>query len=53
MIVRAPDWYPDFPYQWVSWSDWLSAIDKQVAAIKASGAANIEALALWNEPNGT
>jgi hypothetical protein len=51
VIVRAPDWYPDFPYQWVSWSNWLSAIDQQVAAIKASGDRNIEALALWNEPD--
>jgi hypothetical protein len=51
VIVRAPDWYPDFPYQWVSWSNWLSAIDTQVAAIKASGDRNVEALALWNEPD--
>jgi hypothetical protein len=51
VIVRAPDWYPDFPYQWVSWSNWLSAIDQQVAAIKSAGDANIEALALWNEPD--
>jgi hypothetical protein len=44
VIVRAPDWYPDFPYKWVSWSDWLAAIDKQVAAVKSAGAANVEAL---------
>ncbi|MDX6312743.1 MAG: hypothetical protein QOF44_2207, partial [Streptomyces sp.] len=27
VVVRMPDWYPDFPYKWVSWSDWLSAVD--------------------------
>ncbi|MFY7634728.1 RICIN domain-containing protein [Streptomyces sp. NY05-11A] len=25
-VVRMPDWYPNFPYQWVSWADWLSAV---------------------------
>src|SRR5262249_28569619 len=53
IIVRAPDWYSDFPYQWVSWSNWSSAIDSMVTAIKTSGDKNIEAIALWNEPNGT
>lgn len=36
VIVRAPDWYSDFPYQWVSWSHWLSAVDAQAKAIKAA-----------------
>ena len=40
VIVRMPDWYANFPYSWVSWSDWLSAVDKQIAAVKASGATN-------------
>jgi hypothetical protein len=53
VVVRMPDWYPDFPYKWVSWSDWLSAVDKQVAAVKSSGATNISAYALWNEPDWT
>lgn len=53
VIVRMPDWYPDFPYKWVSWSDWLSAIDKQVAAVKSSGAGNIQAMEIWNEPDWT
>ncbi len=53
VIVRAPDWYSDFPYQWVSWSNWLSAVDTQVKAIEASGDKNIEAYALWNEPDWT
>jgi hypothetical protein len=25
-----PDIYPDFPYKWVSWSDWLSRVDTMV-----------------------
>lgn len=53
VIVRMPDWYPNFPYGWVSWSDWLSAVDKQIAAVKASGAANIGAYEIWNEPDWT
>ncbi|MEU6541399.1 RICIN domain-containing protein [Streptomyces sp. NPDC047000] len=53
VVVRMPDWYPDFPYKWVSWSDWLSAVDKQVAAVKSSGATNIAAYELWNEPDWT
>jgi hypothetical protein len=53
VVVRMPDWYPNFPYQWVSWSDWLSAVDKQVASVKSSGASNIAAYELWNEPDWT
>ena len=53
VIVRMPDWYPNFPYKWVSWSNWLSAVDTQVAAVKASGATNIQSMELWNEPDWT
>ncbi|MEV7388873.1 RICIN domain-containing protein [Streptomyces sp. NPDC091215] len=53
VVVRMPDWYPDFPYKWVSWSDWLAAVDKQVASVKASSATDISAYELWNEPEGT
>ncbi len=53
VIVRMPDWYPNFPYRWVSWSDWLAAVDKQIASVKASGARNIGAYELWNEPDWT
>ncbi|MEV1070153.1 RICIN domain-containing protein [Streptomyces sp. NPDC050263] len=53
VVVRMPDWYPDFPYKWVSWSNWLSAVDQQVAAVKSSSATNISAYALWNEPDWT
>ncbi|WBO61823.1 RICIN domain-containing protein [Streptomyces camelliae] len=53
VVVRMPDWYPNFPYKWVSWSDWLSAVDKQVASVRSSGAGNIAAYELWNEPDWT
>ncbi|HET7016703.1 MAG TPA: RICIN domain-containing protein [Streptosporangiaceae bacterium] len=53
VVVRMPDWYPTFPYQWVSWSNWLSAVDTQVKAVLASGDSNISAFELWNEPDGT
>jgi hypothetical protein len=53
VVVRMPDWYPNFPYQWVSWSNWLSAVDTQVKAVLASGDTNISAFELWNEPDWT
>ncbi|MCX4854035.1 RICIN domain-containing protein [Streptomyces canus] len=53
VVVRMPDWYPNFPYKWVSWADWLSAVDKQVASVRSSGATNISAYELWNEPDWT
>ncbi|WP_405512669.1 RICIN domain-containing protein [Streptomyces canus] len=53
VVVRMPDWYPNFPYKWVSWADWLSAVDKQVASVQSSGATNISAYELWNEPDWT
>ncbi len=53
VVVRMPDWYPNFPYRWVGWSNWLSAVDTQVASVKASGATNISAYELWNEPDWT
>jgi hypothetical protein len=53
VVVRMPDWYPNFPYQWVSWSNWLSAVDTQVKAVLASGDGNISAFELWTEPDWT
>lgn len=53
VVVRMPDWYPNFPYKWVSWADWLSAVDKQVASVQSSGATNVSAYELWNEPDWT
>ncbi|MGA0568140.1 LamG-like jellyroll fold domain-containing protein [Rathayibacter sp. KR2-224] len=53
VVVRMSDWYPNFPYKWVSWPDWLNAVDTQVKAVQASGASNISALAPWNEPDWT
>jgi hypothetical protein len=53
VVVRMPDWYPNFPYRWVSWDDWLKAVDTQVEAVRASGATNIAAYELWNEPDWT
>ena len=53
VVVRMPDWYPNFPYVWVSWSNWLSAVDTQVKAVVASGDSNISEFELWNEPDWT
>jgi carbohydrate binding protein with CBM35 domain len=54
MVVRLPDIYPTFPYQWVSWNDWLSKIDTMVnARMAATSVTNVEAYELWNEPDFT
>lgn len=53
VVVRMPDWYPNFPYKWVSWTDWLAAVDRQVASVQSSGTANVSAYELWNEPDWT
>jgi hypothetical protein len=54
MVVRLPDIYPTFPYQWVSWNDWLSKVDTMVnARLGANTVTNVEAYELWNEPDFT
>jgi hypothetical protein len=53
-IIRMPDIYPNFPYRWVSWTDWLSKVDTMVKARLADTSdTNIAAWELWNEPDGT
>jgi Carbohydrate binding module (family 35) len=52
--VRMPDIYPNFPYRWVSWSDWLSKVDTMVKArLAATTTTNIDGWELWNEPDWT
>lgn len=54
VTIRMPDFYPNFPYRWVSWSNWLSVVDGQIAARQAaSSITNIHAWELWNEPDWT
>lgn len=54
VTIRMPDFYPNFPYKWVSWSNWLSVVDGQIAARQAaSNITNIHAWELWNEPDWT
>ncbi|MEU5700047.1 CBM35 domain-containing protein [Streptomyces aurantiacus] len=53
-IIRMPDIYPDFPYRWVSWDDWLGKVDTMVdKRLAATGATNIRGWELWNEPDWT
>ncbi|WP_433185593.1 CBM35 domain-containing protein [Actinoallomurus sp. CA-150999] len=53
-FIRMPDIYPDFPYKWVSWSDWLSKVDTMVKKrLAATSVSNIAGWELWNEPDGT
>ncbi|MEW9534662.1 hypothetical protein [Microbispora sp. NPDC049125] len=52
--VRMPDIYPNFPYQWVSWNDWLAKVDTMVRArLNATSVTNIAGWELWNEPDWT
>jgi hypothetical protein len=52
--IRMPDIYPNFPYVWVSWSDWNSKVDTMVnARLAATGVSNIRGWELWNEPDWT
>jgi hypothetical protein len=54
IYVRMPDIYPDFPYHWVSWDDWLGKVTTMVTAKLADPAAtNIDGWELWNEPDWT
>ncbi|TNM68812.1 hypothetical protein FHN55_06105 [Streptomyces sp. NP160] len=52
--IRMPDVYPDFPYKWVSWDDWLSKVDTMVKArLNATTTTGINGWEIWNEPDGT
>ena len=53
-VIRMPDIYPNFPYQWVSWDDWLSKVDTMVTArLNATSVSNVAAWEIWNEPDWT
>ncbi|MFC4536782.1 hypothetical protein [Sphaerisporangium dianthi] len=52
--IRMPDIYPNFPYKWVSWNDWLAKVDTMVRArLNATSVTNIVGWELWNEPDWT
>jgi hypothetical protein len=52
--IRMPDIYPNFPYQWVSWADWLSKVDTMVTArLNATNVSNVAGWEIWNEPDWT
>lgn len=53
VTIRMPDIYPDFPYKWVSWSDWYGKVDTMVKSTNTSGVKNIYGYELWNEPDWT
>jgi hypothetical protein len=53
VTIRLPDTYPDFPYRWQGWDDWEARVSEVARAVRASGAPNIYAYELWNEPNWT
>lgn len=53
-VIRMPDSYPDFPYKWVSWDDWLAKVDTMVAKrLAATSVSNVAAWEIWNEPDWT
>ncbi|MBE3011882.1 hypothetical protein IL992_22160 [Microbispora sp. NEAU-D428] len=53
-FIRMPDIYPDFPYKWVSWNDWLAKVNTMVGArLNATTVTNVIGWELWNEPDWT
>ncbi len=53
-VIRMPDIYPDFPYKWVSWDDWLSKVDTMVnARLNATSVSDVVGWEVWNEPDFT
>jgi hypothetical protein len=53
-FIRMPDIYPDFPYRWVSWDDWLAKVNTMVnARLSATTVTNVIGWELWNEPDYT
>ncbi|TDV42200.1 CBM35 domain-containing protein [Actinophytocola oryzae] len=53
-VIRMPDIYPNFPYQWVGWDDWLSKVDTMVTArLNATSVSNVVGWEIWNEPDYT
>jgi hypothetical protein len=53
-VIRMPDIYPDFPYKWVGWDDWLAKVDTMVAKrLAATSVSNVAAWEIWNEPDWT
>ncbi|MET7332107.1 hypothetical protein [Nonomuraea sp. NPDC005650] len=53
-FIRMPDIYPDFPYRWVSWDDWLAKVNTMVnARLSATTVSNVIGWELWNEPDYT
>ncbi|MGP4105149.1 CBM35 domain-containing protein [Nonomuraea sp. KM90] len=53
-FIRMPDIYPDFPYRWVSWDDWLAKVTTMVnARLSATTVTNVIGWELWNEPHYT
>lgn len=54
VIVRLPDIYPKWPYNYSNEKDWLNRVKTMVTQVKDSGNADtVYAFELWNEPNGT
>ncbi|MEU4832985.1 hypothetical protein [Streptosporangium sp. NPDC023615] len=53
-FIRMPDIYPDFPYRWVGWNDWLAKVTTMVnARLSATTVTNVIGWELWNEPDYT
>ena len=53
VIARLADWFPGWPYNFTTMTDWLSKVDTTVSRRKSAGLTNIHAYEIWNEPDGT
>jgi hypothetical protein len=52
VVDRLSDYYAGWPYQF-SWSTWFTAVDSQIAQVKAANVSNLQSWELWNEPDNT
>ena len=53
VAIRMCDIFPTFPYHFVSIADWQSKVTTMISAWKASGAGNLYAWEIYNEPDWT
>src|SRR5439155_582547 len=53
VTIRLADWFPGWPYNFTSMTDWFDKLGQTVSRRQAANLTNIYAYEIWNEPNGT
>lgn len=53
-LIRMPDIYPSFPYQWQGWDDWEEKVTTMVNdRLERTDLTNVRGWELWNEADWT